>query len=530
MAVFFYDLLRTTRRGRIALLRIVYAVALLVALANLHAHWFPAYSEARGDAVPIARMAKFAEEFTGRFLFVQMGAMLLLTPALAAGAIVEERQRGTLSLLLTTHLTPLQIVVGKLASRAVYLFGVLLTGLPVLALLPLWGGVAPELVLTGFAVTGAGVISLSAVSLWCSARASTVRGAVLGSYAVAALICLFPPVCVCLNPFIATTAMFGGTSAIALWYIGCSLLWTAWLILAAARVLPVFNAPQVRLPVQPTLPTSTRLIAEPAEGPTERFRLYPPLEIRDRALLWKELHSSGSDVAAFVSRMLLFMALALGIGLMVIISSPGGGHMRDSSMVQVIAPILLAAAMLTTLLHATASISYEREQRTLDVLLTIPGGRDEVLRAKWLGSILYSRGLLIGVLVLLLLGVLGAGVDPLALPLLTLSAGTHLAFTASLGVFLSVTVRSSARAGFLGAAILLMVCLVPAVMCPCGYVWSPPVTWVASLPAAFAGTGGKELGTVFAVPFGLPPYMGLAAFLWFLARRRFVREGDLPAQ
>src|SRR5436305_10531815 len=125
MAVFFYDLLRTTRRGRIALLRIVYAAALLVALANLHAQWFPDGRVAGGsESVVVAQMARFAEEFAGRFLFVHIGAMLLLTPALAAGAIVEERQRGTLSLLLTTHLTPLQIVVGKLASRAVYLFGV----------------------------------------------------------------------------------------------------------------------------------------------------------------------------------------------------------------------------------------------------------------------------------------------------------------------------------------------------------------------------------------------------------------------
>src|SRR5207248_3992660 len=152
MAVFFYDLLRTTRRGRVALIRSIYALALLAALYSVYAEWFPHVGP--GWEMPPSAMAKFAQEFFGRFLLIQTGAVVLLTPAYTAGAIAEERQRGTLDCFLTSYLTPGQIVFGKLASRLAQLFGVLLTGLPVLALLPLWGGVDPWMVLIGFAQTG----------------------------------------------------------------------------------------------------------------------------------------------------------------------------------------------------------------------------------------------------------------------------------------------------------------------------------------------------------------------------------------
>jgi ABC-type transport system involved in multi-copper enzyme maturation permease subunit len=530
MAVFFYDLLRTSRRGRLALLRSCYALVMLAALATLHARWFsdtPARGRIRPDAT--AEMARFAEQFAGSFLFIQMGAVLLLTPALAAGAIVEERQRGTLALLLTTHLTPRQIVLGKFASRAVYMFGVLLTGLPVLALLPLWGGVAPELILTGFGMTVAGVLSLSAVSVWCSAGAESGRGAVLGAYVVAGVSCLFPPLCICLNPFVAMAAAFEGVTPVSWLYIGCHLLWTAWLIPAAARALPLRDTPPSRRPARPVVPAAPIVSVDRESDAVGQYRHYSPPPVGNRPLLWKEVHFAGSDAARFFSRLLMFTALSLALLILPILDSSRSGAYAFYNIVQILLVVLLAAAVITTMLHATGSIAREREQRTLDVLLSIPGGREELLRAKWFGSILYARGLLIGLFVLLLVGVVVFDLSPLAVPLFALSAGSHLAFTASLGMLLSVTVRSTARAGFIGAAILLLVCVVPAAMCPFGDMWSPPVTWLHSLPSTYGILDKVEGGGALSVPFGVTPYAGLAAGLWYLARQRFLQEGDEPA-
>ena len=57
MAVFLYDLLRTSRRGRVALFRTLYALALLAALYSVYARWF-SRDKANMDALPPSAMAK----------------------------------------------------------------------------------------------------------------------------------------------------------------------------------------------------------------------------------------------------------------------------------------------------------------------------------------------------------------------------------------------------------------------------------------------------------------------------------------
>src|SRR5207253_8953302 len=105
-------------------------------------------------------LAYFAERIVLTLLVLQAGAVLALTPAYVAGAIAEEKERGTLELLCTTQLRSHEIVLGKLFARLVHLTGLLLTGLPILCLALFWGGVDPHLVLAAFAVTGLTLLSI----------------------------------------------------------------------------------------------------------------------------------------------------------------------------------------------------------------------------------------------------------------------------------------------------------------------------------------------------------------------------------
>ena len=96
MAVFFYDLLRTTRRGRVVLLRIAYALVLLIALYKLHSDRFAYMSFTvigpvnwNSETDYSKRLAKFAEEFAGATfspsgdtLFVNIQASLGVTFAI----------------------------------------------------------------------------------------------------------------------------------------------------------------------------------------------------------------------------------------------------------------------------------------------------------------------------------------------------------------------------------------------------------------------------------------------------------------
>ena len=72
--------------------------------------------------------------------------MILLTiavvqaPAVLAGSLAGERERGVLQLLLTTAVSPREIVLGRLVGKLSQVGMILLAGLPLLALLVAWNG------------------------------------------------------------------------------------------------------------------------------------------------------------------------------------------------------------------------------------------------------------------------------------------------------------------------------------------------------------------------------------------------------
>src|SRR6478672_4556107 len=117
MGVFVTDLRRTTRRGRPALLRAAYGLALLAALGGLFARQFPAGLSMEPPVVPrhqaAGELARFSAQFADVCVLVQLATVLILAPVVAAGAIAEERHRGTLDLLLMSDLSGWRIVVGK---------------------------------------------------------------------------------------------------------------------------------------------------------------------------------------------------------------------------------------------------------------------------------------------------------------------------------------------------------------------------------------------------------------------------------
>src|SRR5207237_10306646 len=114
---------RTARRSRLALLRAGYAFLLLVVLFLVYTHSFgrDVVGGLAGimdeQTVSPGQIANFAARFFHTFLVVQFLTVLVLTPAFTAGAVAEEREKGTLPLLLTTQLLSREIVLGKLGSR-----------------------------------------------------------------------------------------------------------------------------------------------------------------------------------------------------------------------------------------------------------------------------------------------------------------------------------------------------------------------------------------------------------------------------
>src|SRR5262249_494408 len=154
----FYDMVRLARRGRSTLLRCLYALFLLAGLYWVYWCQFPNEAEFANlfrvrPRVKLDALAQFAGTFATSIFALQSAAVLVLPPAYVSGAIAEEKERRTLELLFTTHLTDREIILGKLFGRLMHLLGVVLAGMPILMALQVWGGVEPLLPIAGFIVT-----------------------------------------------------------------------------------------------------------------------------------------------------------------------------------------------------------------------------------------------------------------------------------------------------------------------------------------------------------------------------------------
>lgn len=75
--------------------------------------------------------------------FFQLGLVLFITPGLTGGVISSERERQTLSILLTTTQSSFTIIIGKLLSSVAYLVLLILASLPIYSFVFLYGGISP---------------------------------------------------------------------------------------------------------------------------------------------------------------------------------------------------------------------------------------------------------------------------------------------------------------------------------------------------------------------------------------------------
>src|SRR4051794_36528036 len=96
--VFYYDLVRQSRRRFIPLLRLLYLLALFFVLVVAGLSW----SKQHPHGLPPGVLVRFVESFFSSFLGVQFLVVVALTPALTAGAITEEKESQTLPFLLAS--------------------------------------------------------------------------------------------------------------------------------------------------------------------------------------------------------------------------------------------------------------------------------------------------------------------------------------------------------------------------------------------------------------------------------------------
>ncbi len=106
--------------------------------------------------------------FSGLLLVLTL-MVLVLAPAFTTGAISLEREKQTIDLLVTTPLSTLGMVIGKLLSALSYVFLLILASVPLMAIVFVFGGVGPEDLLRAYAVLFATAFGMGAIGLFISA-------------------------------------------------------------------------------------------------------------------------------------------------------------------------------------------------------------------------------------------------------------------------------------------------------------------------------------------------------------------------
>jgi ABC-type transport system involved in multi-copper enzyme maturation permease subunit len=541
MDVFWYDLIRTTRRGHTAALRTAYVVVLFVALGGAFVARFPGSLAANRLFVPIADnhnlAAAFAVDFVTICLIVQFAAAIILTPVYAAGAIAEERQNGTLDSVLVTDISPWAIVFGRFASRWLTVASLLITSLPILALTQLWGGVSWEFLTFGASLTLLTTFSVAGIGVFCSVGAKSVRAAIAATYVFAAALDGFAAIFI-IPIFDPKSAWFASTwlgygnrngsagstwliilAGVAIWHVAVcliALVSAVWLLrphryskseldllkrirrrrrgASRVRLVRTWRA-RVRAPV----PTSW--FRQPA---IRRTRVLPIPAIGADPLLWRELYFGGPGTVGEMLRMIVYGLIGGGltVGLTFsIFRLLGVLAVQRQDAIQTFNPVArdlaltgLTVIMVATALRAAGAIGRERDGHTLDNLLVLPGGRDAVLRAKWLGSFLSTRWIAIGLTAVLLLGILGGASSVATLFWLALAGAIHAAFTASMGLYISTKIADTAR-----AMMVTLLCLAT--------TWALPLLASAYWLGGFPGEARQWPWVKYLMQDGLIPFL-----------------------
>jgi ABC-type transport system involved in multi-copper enzyme maturation permease subunit len=192
--VLYLELLLAARRGKQYIFRWIFATWLtLQLLAMYFFYWtsyraryfvyYGAYEYSRPDT---SATGEFASGMVTLLLIQQWIVMALATPAFVAGAITDEKNRGTLQHMLTAHLTSGEIVLGKLLGRLAQVAILMLVSLPLLCFIGVFGGIHPTLLLAILIGTAAPMFGLGAASVLASVWCRTTRDAVIFLYALGA--------------------------------------------------------------------------------------------------------------------------------------------------------------------------------------------------------------------------------------------------------------------------------------------------------------------------------------------------------
>lgn len=421
-----------SRRARHMYIRAGYLALLIVVLLAL-------LLQMQAGAQTFRQLAAAAARAFEMVAYLQIGLICILSPVFMAGAIAQESNPRTWDILLTTPLSAAQIVLGQLFGRLFFILALLLASLPLFALTQYFGGVPGRAVFLSYAVSAGAAVLVGAVAVALSVNRLAGRRAVFSFYVAvvtylavtigidlalrrgnAGMVTWMTP----LNPFLALNSLLSPSTYARppeielaamgwlkrMWFGSPVGTWCG-LSIGLSLILCVVSTFTARTIVaEGGTPWYKRMLGLG----TRSGRVRAPRNVWNNPIAWREAAARQATLPKMIARW-SFVAIGLLWGLGLIIYFHQGGATPDGFRLALMITIwteLIVIALVAVNVSATA-ISREREDGTLDILLTTPITQADYLNGKLRGLISYLLPLLavpLGTLALASVYVLTGGI------------------------------------------------------------------------------------------------------------------------
>ncbi len=396
-----------SRRSRHNLIRSAYLFTLGVVLLLL---LLPAVQ----GAVAFQTLARNGASAFEIVAYLQVGLICILSPVFMAGAIAQESNPRTWEVMLTTPLNSLQMVLGHLFGRLFFVIALLLASLPMFAITQYFGGVPGRTILLSYLVAGGAALLVGAIAVALAVSRLAGRRAVFTFYVavvtyIAATFAVDRAITTggvthmtALNPFLALRSLvdpsgYPRPDPIALSQMGSlERLWLgdpvlAWVLVCALSSLLLVVASTFTVRSVGGKTSGGRVFRRGSGG--ERIRA--PRPVGTNPIAWREATARQATFAKTALRWLFIgSGLAWGLGLVWMYHRTTLSHQEfQLALLYTVWTELIVIALIAINLSATA-ISREREDGTLDLLLTTPITPKEYLGGKLKGLISYLSPLI----------------------------------------------------------------------------------------------------------------------------------------
>ncbi len=414
--IFDKELRVASRRRRTYLLRFVYIVVLSWFVFSVWGVTVRVHAWNPSAVVQASQMGSAAGAIVTGIIWIQFLMSQLLALVLLSGVIGDEIRKRSLDALLVSPISSVEIVLGKLFGQLLQLVPLLLVSLPLLAVIRVFGGVPWGYVVSGLCITLTAALVVGSLSLFLSVADRNAQNVVAGAILWCLVVWGLAPwayaglrslgyigpligqkVLYLSNPYHVLLAQsISGTAPGPIahqWPLHCLIMLALAAVLVAASVrrvrrvalLPVHGGGEARSKV--------------ADGstPSDRLSRRGIRRIQGAPITWRErkrpiLPRGRRGLVQTIAGFLVLIAMVAAVFLL--IASAQG----DPRPLCILSAVLLSVIFVFNVASgAAASLTREKEGRSLHVLLTIPCDDGQIIRHKAMGILLRNLPLLLPV-------------------------------------------------------------------------------------------------------------------------------------